>query len=248
MAQALYDTIGSGYARFRRPDPRIAARIDAALGGARTVLNVGAGAGSYEPAGRAVVAVEPSAVMVRQRAPGSAPAVRATADRLPFRSASFDAALAILTVHHWPDRRRGLAELRRVARGPVVLLTWDPDGPSFWLTRDYFPGIVEADRRAFPTLAELEDTLGALDVRPVPIPADCTDGFLGAYWRRPDAYLDAGARGAISALAGVPDADPRIEHLRADLSGGAWARDHADLLALPDLDLGYRLVVAHPPA
>jgi SAM-dependent methyltransferase len=244
MPDALYDAIGTGYAAHRRPDARIAARINAALGEARTVVNVGAGAGSYEPADRRVAAVEPSAVMVAQRPPGSAPAVRATADALPFPAASFDAALAVLTLHHWPDQARGLAELRRVARDRVVLLTWDPEGPAFWLVRDYFPEILDIDLPVFPPLERLAEVLGPLTVEPVPVPADCTDGFLGAYWRRPHAYLDAGVRGAISVFARLRDVATPLARLAADLDDGSWERRNGHLLTMQELDLGYRLVVA----
>lgn len=244
MPEILYDRIGRGYAGHRRPDPRIASRIVAALGDARTVLNVGAGTGSYEPADRTVVAVEPSAEMVRQRPPSAAPAVRARAERLPFRDRSFDATLAILTIHHWSDARRGLAEMRRVARGPVVILTCDPEQGDFWLVRDYFPDILEADRRVFPTLAAMEAVLGPVEVRAVPVPADCVDGFLGAFWRRPATYLDAGARGAISAFARLHDVDARLARLRADLADGTWAARNGELAGLSEIDLGYRLIVA----
>lgn len=244
MSSSLYDEIGVGYAAWRRPDPRIAARIADALGPARTVLNVGAGAGSYEPAHRTVIAVEPSAEMVRQRPPSAAPAVRASAEHLPFGDGSFDAALAILTIHHWSDWRAGVAELRRVARERVVILTWDPDYSGFWLVQDYFPRMLEIDREILPPLPEIEKIVGPMEVRHVPVPADCTDGFLGAYWRRPAAYLDAGARGAISSFAKIGDVQPGLARLRADLADGTWERRHGSLLALPELDLGYRLLVA----
>lgn len=244
MTQALYDRIGVGYSAYRRPDPRIAARIVDALGPARTMVNVGAGTGSYEPADRTVVAVEPSAEMVRQRPPSAAPAVRATAERLPFRDRALDAALAVLTIHHWPNWRAGLDEMRRVARGPVVILTWDPDHAGFWLVQDYFPEILEMDLVIMPRLAEIERILGPCDVRPVPIPSDCSDGFLGAYWQRPERYLDAGARGAISAFAKISTLDAGLDRLRAHLADGTWERRHGGLRALPELDIGYRLVVA----
>lgn len=244
MSPALYDRIGVGYSAHRRPEARIAARIAEALGPARTVVNVGAGAGSYEPATGRVVAVEPSAEMVRQRAPDAAPAVRASAEALPFPDRAFHAALAVLTVHHWPDWRAGLAEMRRVARGPVVILTWDPDHPPFWLVRDYFPEIVDRDRATFPSFAGMERVLGPMRIHPVPVPADCVDGFLGAYWRRPAAYLDAGARGAISAFSTLRDVETGLMRLRADLADGTWQRRNADLLGRAELDIGYRLVVA----
>ena len=240
----LYDRIGIGYGGFRRPDPRIAAHVHHALAGARSVVNVGAGAGSYEPADRAVVAVEPSSAMIAQRPAGAAPAVRATAQALPFRAAAFDAALAILTLHHWPDWRAGAAELARVARERVVILTWDPETEGFWLTRDYFPEILAQDLPIFPTMGELARALGGGEIVPVPVPWDCSDGFLGAYWRRPQAYLDAGARGAISAFAKIGGVEAGLARLRDDLASGAWARRNADLLERGELDLGYRLVVA----
>jgi SAM-dependent methyltransferase len=243
-AAAIYDRIGRGYSAYRRPDPRIASRIVTALGSARSVVNVGAGTGSYEPADRTVVAVEPSGEMVRQRAASAAPAVRAAAEQLPLRDRSVDSALAVLTIHHWADWRRGLAEMRRVARDRVVILTWDPAHEGYWLLQDYFPEIIDLDRESFPTLADMESVLGPIDVQPVPVPADCSDGFLGAYWRRPDMYLDAGARGAISAFAKLRDVDARLARLRADLADGTWEARHRDLLALPELDLGYRLIVA----
>jgi SAM-dependent methyltransferase len=240
----LYDRIGVGYRTHRRPDPRIAAAIADALGCARSVLNVGAGAGSYEPADRRVLAVEPSPEMIRQRPPGSAPVVQASATALPFRDRAFDATLAVLTVHHWPDRPRGLAELRRLARDRVVILTWVPDAAlPFWLV-DYFPGLAALDGPIFEPLDALRRLLGPIEVRPVPIPHDCVDGFLGAYWRRPEAYLDAGVRGAISSFTKLADVEPGLARLRRDLADGTWQRRHADLLSRSDLDLGYRLVIA----
>jgi SAM-dependent methyltransferase len=245
MAQ-LYDDIGRDYGAYRRPDPRIAAVIADALATTATVVNVGAGAGSYEPPDRRLVAVEPSRAMIVQRPPGSAPVVQASATALPFRDGSFAAALAVLTVHHWPDRGRGLRELARVARDRVVVLTWDPTAPSFWLVAEYFPEIVVLDRPIFPTLDDFRQALGPIEVRPLPIPHDCTDGFLGAYWRRPAAYLDVGVRGAISTFTKLADPEPGVARLRRDLADGTWARRHADLLDRPALDLGYRVVIARP--
>ena len=241
---ALYDAIGVGYDAYRRPDPRIAAAVERALGEAESVVNVGAGAGSYEPADRRVVAVEPALAMIRQRPPASAPVVQASATDLPFGDGAFAAALAVLTVHHWADRARGLAELARVARGRVVSLTWDPATLGFWLTEDYFPSILTIDRPIFPTVDELREVLGEIEVVPLPVPHDCTDGFLGAYWRRPHAYLDAGVRLAISTFSKIGDVGPGLARLRRDLENGAWARRHGDILARSELDLGYRLVVA----
>jgi SAM-dependent methyltransferase len=219
--------------------------IERALGGCDSATNVGAGTGSYEPRGRKVVAVEPSLTMIRQRARDAAPAVRAIATALPFRDASFDAALAILTIHHWTDCARGLAELARAARRRVVILTHDPSAVGFWL-EDYFPELFAIDRRIFLTLEQLGRALGRTTVTDVPIPRDCRDGFLGAYWCRPEAYLDAGVRSAISSFAKLANEELAggLSRLRADLASGAWERRHGALRAREQIDLGYRLVVA----
>jgi SAM-dependent methyltransferase len=242
----LYDEIGVGYRARRRPDPRLAAAITRALGETETVVNVGAGAGSYGPADRSVVAVEPAMTMIRQRSLGSAPVVQASATQLPFRDGGFSAALAVLTVHHWPDRARGLDELGRVARRRVVVVTWDPENFSFWLVDDYFPELAVIDRRICPAIEELRRVLGHVEVDPLPIPHDCIDGFLGAYWRRPHAYLDAGVRSAISTFAKMtPSAvEAGLERLRRDLEDGTWARRYGHLLDRSAIDLGYRIVVA----
>jgi SAM-dependent methyltransferase len=249
MPKAAYDTIGRGYGRRRRSDPRIAARLMAALGDARSVLNVGAGAGSYEPSDRSVVAVEPSAVMLAQRAPDAACAVQARAEALPFSARSFEAVMAILTIHHWADRAGGLAECARVAHERVVLLTWDPAADSFWLLQDYLPAIVEVDRRQFPPMSAYGEAFGSgvrVEVDAVPVPRDCVDGFLGAYWARPTAYLDPEVRAGISSFA-RPGSEAGLERLAADLASGAWHARHGHLLEADTLDLGYRLVVAHLP-
>lgn len=246
MSTALYDRIGVGYSRYRSPDARIARRIVAALGESKSVLNVGAGAGSYEPSDRAVVAVDASMEMLRQRTRAQASAVLASADRLPFWSKSFDAALAILTIHHWQNFERGIAELQRIARDRVVILTWDPDHPGFWLVRDYFPEILEIDRAIFPTIGELGSLLGPSDIQMIEIPADCSDGFLGAYWCRPKKYLDPHARSAISTFSKLREVDSRLRALHDDLENGSWQRRNGELLGLPALDIGYRLVVATP--
>jgi SAM-dependent methyltransferase len=240
----LYDTIGRGYGRHRQPDARIAHAIADALDGIDAVVNVGAGAGSYEPRDRLVVAVEPSMTMIRQRAAIAAPAIQATADALPFRDAAFGASLAVLTIHHWPDWRRGLGEMARVARDRTILLTWDPSAAGFWLVDDYFPEILSVDRQIFPSIDAIAGELGPLAVSPIPIPGDCVDGFLGAYWRRPHAYLDASVRGAISSFSRVRNVEDGVKRLERDLESGAWHRAHGALLANETLDLGYRLVVA----
>jgi SAM-dependent methyltransferase len=243
----LYDVIGRTYASRRQTDPRLAAAINAAIGDAASVLNVGAGTGSYEPVGPRVVAVEPSAVMLAQRPSTAAPAVKAHAEALPFADRSFDVVLGVITVQHWTDQRLGLEECVRVARARVVIFTWDPESDGFWLMREYFPEIQAVDRRRFPTLDMFADILGNIAVRIVPIPADCADGFVGAFWRRPEAYLDGDVRSGMSSLARVSPSDTRLERLRADLASGAWAERHRDLLSLDSVDIGYRLIVADRP-
>jgi len=240
---ALYDKIGVDYAALRKPDPRIAAVIHAALGDARSILNVGAGAGSYEPTDREVTAVEPSAEMIRQRPPGAAPAVQASADALPFADKAFDAAMAVLTIHHWPDRAAGLAEIRRVTRGPIVLLTFDPAHRP-WLT-DYLPGLAALDEAQMPAMTDYQRWLGAARIAPVLVPHDCSDGFLYAYWRRPAAYLDPRIRSGSSAFWALgASAALGLKRLEADLDNGVWARRHAELMELQQHDVGYRLVVS----
>ncbi|MEO0975163.1 MAG: class I SAM-dependent methyltransferase [Pseudomonadota bacterium] len=246
MNNRLYDRVADTYASLRVPDPRIAARVHAAIGSAMTLVNVGAGTGSYEPLGRTRIAVDASLEMLKQRSPDQAPAVQCMAQCLPFQDATFDASLAILTLHHWRDPAAGLAEMRRVARHRVVVLTWDPAHTGFWLVQHYFPEILSIDRQIFPTLEQFEAALGPVDVIPVTIPADCTDGFLGAYWKRPWSYLDARVRAAISTFDKIAPADG-LAHLRRDLTDGTWARNNAWLADSAELDLGYRLVVAKYP-
>ena len=240
---AVYDTIGAGYAALRKPDPRIAEAVNRALGAARTVLNVGAGAGAYEPVDRCVIALEPSVEMIRQRSPGAAPVLLGGTEYLPFRNDAFDAVMAVLTVHHWSDVEAGLLEMRRVAKNRVAILTFDPAGPYFWLA-DYIPEIVELDQPIMPVLGAYERILGKTSVQIVPVPHDCTDGFLGAYWRRPRAYLDARARAAISTFAKLGDVSTALGRLEHDLDTGVWAERYGRLLTLESMDIGYRLVIA----
>lgn len=236
--------IGEGYAARRQPDPRIASRIESSLGAGSRVVNVGAGTGSYEPSSCRVVAVEPSTVMIAQRRSGAAPCVRARAEQLPFSDRAFDAALAVLTTHHWEDAEEGLREMARVSDLQLVL-TWDKRAwQSSWLVRDYLPEI-----------CDLEADLAALDVvlrcwpsatvEPVPVPADCRDGFLAAYWQRPEAYLEVEVRRSISSFARLPEAvtAAALARLAADLESGRWHARNRDLLSRTELDCGYRLVV-----
>jgi SAM-dependent methyltransferase len=243
---ASYDHIGRTYSATRQTDPRIAARIWAALGDARTVVNVGAGTGNYEPPDRDVTAIEPSEVMIAQRPANAAPAVQASAERLPFGDASFDAAMAVLTLHHWSDWRGGCAELRRVARDRVVVFSWDPTyRRRLWLAGEYFDDLVDEDADPFPSLAEQAAALDAR-VEVVPVPWDCEDGFFSAFWRRPEAYLRPEVRAGISVFARRTDDElaDGLRRLREDLDSGAWERRHADLLEHDELDLGYRLLIA----
>lgn len=245
--ECLYDRIGDGYAHTRVADERIGALISEALGSAVAVVNVGAGAGNYEPLDRVVTAVEPSASMIAQRPEGSAPVVRACAEALPFPDGSFDAAMAIWTVHHWADWRAGVWEMKRVSRDRVVIATWDAAyRDEFWFTREYVPEAGAADAANFPPLRDLIDLLGPAEVRPIPIPRDCSDGFMAAYWARPEAYLDASVRANISTFAYV-DSDSLkqcLSKLVHDLQSGEWDRRHSHLRLRDSLDLGYRLVVA----
>jgi SAM-dependent methyltransferase len=245
-----YDASRAAYTATRRTDPRIAARIERALGNARTVVNVGAGTGSYESPEREVTAVEPSATMRAQRPPGAPKAIAANAEELPFEDSSFDAATAILTVHHWRDPMRGLGELMRVTRGPVVVLTFDPgQAESLWLVRDYLPEAAALDHERFPTIADTTEALGGRCViERVPIPYDCRDGFLGAFWRRPELYLEPAVRPGISNFGEIePDVLERaLAKLRNDLDSGAWRRRYGGLLSRDELDIGYRLLVARP--
>jgi SAM-dependent methyltransferase len=236
-----------GYALTRVPDARIAARILDALGESQSVANVGAGTGSYEPADRKVVAVERSLTMIRQRPAGSAPVVQGDALSLPLADDSVDAAIAILTIHHWGDPARGLAEMRRVARQRVAVLTWDQEvWESFWIVRDYFPCIREIDRQRAVAIEDIVDVLGESEIVSVPIPHDCVDGFHGAFWRRPEAYLDPRVRSGIStySLMSQAELEDGLGRLAADIESGAWYARHDDLLELNELDLGYRLIVA----
>lgn len=238
---SLYDTIGLNYANLRQPDPRIAQQIEAALGNAETVLNVGAGAGSYEPLDRQIMSVEPSAKMIEQRPASDATVIQGRAENLPFDDNSFDAAMAVLTIHHWSDKKKGVAEMRRVTRGNIVFLTYDPSFRGFWLA-EYFPALVTLDEGQMPTMADFESWLGPVSVSPVPIPHDCTDGFLAGYWRRPAAYLDERARSAMSSFWALGDVSEGLAKLASDLKNGEWERRYSHLVELEALDCGYRLV------
>jgi SAM-dependent methyltransferase len=241
---ARYDTLGRSYSTTRQPDARIADQIADALGQPSRVVNVGAGAGNYEPTDAFVAAVEPSLVMIRQRPRGGA-VVQGIAEKLPFADRSFDVAMAVLTIHHWDDVALGLAEMRRVALRQV-LFTFDPaKDAEFWLVADYLPVWIELDE-ALPALADIAQHLDVKSVRPVAVPADCTDGFGGAFWNRPEMYLEPAVQAGISSLAAMDDEvlAPAMARLRDDVASGAWDARHGHLRHYTEFDLGYRLIMA----
>lgn len=239
---AKYDRIGINYTELREPDPRIATAIRAALGPAETVLNVGAGTGSYEPVDCRVTAVEPSLEMIRKRRPSAASVVRASAENLSFDDDAFDASMAVLTIHHWSDKEAGLREMRRVTRGRLVLLTFDPSQRP-WLT-DYLPELASLDEAQMPAMSDYERWLGPVEVFPLLVPHDCSDGFLYAYWRRPAAYLDARLRSGSSSFWAIGNVEAGLARLKQDLETGEWERRYSELLTLTTYDAGYRIVVA----
>lgn len=244
----IYDRIGGSYYETRSQDPRIAASIREALGDARSVLNVGAGAGAYEPTDREVLAVEPSATMIAQRPRRSAPVIRAAAESLPFQDDTFDAALAVNTVHHWTDPRAGLSELRRIARERIVIFLRDPQcGARFWLTEDYLPAL-DPSRRISAIVKAIRDEFPSVKAFPVPLARDCVDGLFSAYWARPEMYLDNDVRRNISnfALESEGSFAQGLASLQADLESGTWDRKYGHLRALSELDLGHRLLIAGP--
>lgn len=248
-----YERIGRDYARTRREDPRLAQRINAALGTAGTVVNVGAGAGSYEPRDRHVIAIEPSDVMAAQRPSGLAPAIRAGAGRLPLRNRSADAAMAVLTIHHWDgDQEQGVREVRRVARDAAVILTYDPEiSGEMWLMSDYLPEVAQLDLRIFPSARLVADWLGGVTkVESVPIPADTPDWTLGSFWAHPERVLDPAARNATSGFVRMSPAiiDRVASAVERDLASGAWDQRYGHLRALDAFDVGLRLIVNTPNA
>lgn len=242
-----YDAHGAGYGAIRRTDPRIAAYVHAALGEAHTIVNVGAGAGSYEPLDRHVLPIEPSAVMRAQRPAHLAPAIHGFAEALPLDDQSVDAAMAMVTVHQWSDPAKGLAELRRVSRGPVIVLTFDGDAlDQYWLA-DYAPELIAAERRRYPPIDQIAATLGGTtEVQVVPVPIECADGFTEAFYARPERFLDPAVRAAQSAWGFV---DPQVAHrfsnaLEADLASGRWDERYGDWRNKPEFAGSLRLIVS----
>lgn len=251
MSPARYDTIGRRYATTRREDPRLRDRIVGVLAGCRTVVNVGAGAGSYEPRDRYVIAIEPSEVMVAQRPADLAPAIRGTAAPLPLRDDSVDAAMAILTIHHWDAQLEpGVRELRRVARGPVVIVTYDARvSAKMWLMRDYFPEAAGLDHATFPAIDRLAAWLGGnVEVETILVPRDTPDWSLGSFWAHPERVLDESARNATSAFARMQAAvvNRVVAEVDRDLQNGSWDQRNGHLRELGEFDAGMRLVVSQP--
>lgn len=244
---ALYDRIGQGYADVRVEDPRLARPIWDALGDAQTVLNVGAGAGSYEPRDREVTAVEPSTVMIAQRPVGAAPAVLASAERLPFPDDSFDAAMAIITIHHWDDVDAGLREMRRVARRRTVIVTFDPAlEADLWIARDYIGEHVTHTFSSLPPISRILETFPEAQVHPLLIPNDCSDRMFATLCARPEEYLNPHVRAATSVWQRLPDdvVKRAIDALRQDLASGEWDKRYGHLRTAPEYDAGLRLITA----
>ncbi len=242
----LYDRIGGAYSHARRPDPFIQDQINKHIGPTDSVVNIGAGTGSYEPLEITTAAVDASITMLKQRRPDAAPSILAIAEALPFQSNAFSVAMSVLSCHHWRSRETAFAEMARVVTDRIVFVTWDPAHEGFWLTRDYFPDILALDRKIFPAISEFEHAFGDIKVEPLLIPHDCLDGFLGAYWRRPEAYLDESVRGGMSTFGriDVKACSKGLQRLEQDLKTGAWHRKHAKLMKLDACDLGYRIVAA----
>lgn len=241
---ALYDRIGTTYSTTRCTDPVIARQLYAKLEGASRVLNVGAGAGSYEPESLSLIALEPSQTMIAQRKPDAHPVVQATAEAMPFANDSFSHVMTVLSMHHWRDRVQAYKEINRVATVGFVAITYDPNADPFWLTRDYFPEIHQMDAQIFPPIDELQAHFDSVEVQPLWIPAQCEDGFLAAFWKRPHAYLDPEVRQSISAFAKLDDLQDGLNRLGEDLKTGRWAKHNAPILEHNQLDVGYRLICA----
>lgn len=241
----LYDKIGQGYSAGRQTDPYIASQIYAELQGAESILNIGAGTGSYEPPNINLIAIEPSIRMIRQRLPGSHPVLQASSEYLPFTDKCFSHTMTVLSMHHWQNRTKAFAEIERVTRESFVAVTWLPESNPFWLTQDYFPELYETDRLIFPNLDELYAGFKNITIKKLPIPADCKDGFMAAYWRRPRAYLDENIRRGISTFYKLSNISTGLLRLENELNDGRWYKKYGDLLNLDFLDVGYRIITAH---
>jgi SAM-dependent methyltransferase len=242
-----YAKHGQGYASKRRTDPRIAAWVHRALGDAYTILNVGAGAGSYEPQDRYVLAIEPSPTMRAQRPQHLAPAIHGIAEQIPLDDQSVDASMALVTVHQWRDLDQGLRELRRVTRGPILVLTFDGDAlDRYWLA-EYAPELIAVERRRYPPIERIAQELGSTEVQVIPIPIDCVDGFTEAYYARPEAFLDAAVRSSQSAWSFVSEEDQAriVQALEEDLKSGSWDGKYGAWRRKPSFEGSLRLIVSH---
>jgi len=240
--KAKYDEIGIEYASQRKSDPRIASQIFDKLDGAQRIVNIGAGSGSYEPENVELVAIEPSSEMINQRSPNAHPVIQGTAESLPFPEKSFTHALTILSMHHWENREKAFNEINRVVSQGFVAVTWDPESQPFWLTRDYFPEMIELDKAIFPKIEEIKNYFDDVEITPLLIPEDCKDGFLGAYWKRPSAYLDQEVRNSISSFSKLQNISKGLTKLALDIESKQWFDINQLILTKSALDIGYIIV------
>ncbi|MEM7551506.1 MAG: class I SAM-dependent methyltransferase [Bacteroidota bacterium] len=240
----IYDQIGINYSGNRCTDPKIAEQLFSKLKGAKRIVNIGAGTGSYEPESVEVVAVEPSSEMIAQRKMDSYPSVQAYAEKLPFEDHSFSHAMTVLSMHHWENRAQAFREINRVITEKFIALTWNPASDPFWLTRDYFPEIYEMDLNIFPKMEEFTKHFNEVEVSSLMVPDDCKDGFLSTFWKRPQAYLDEQVRQSMSAFAKIGDYSDRLEKLKIDLQSGTWKERNQNILDKTALDMGYVIVSA----
>ncbi|MCR9249115.1 MAG: methyltransferase domain-containing protein [bacterium] len=240
----IYDKIGINYSSQRQTDPRLAAQLHKELEGATKILNIGAGTGSYEPKNMDLIALEPSQEMINQRKPGSHPVVQGFADNLLFEKDSFSHTMTVLSMHHWQNRAKAFEEINRVTTDKFVAISWNSDINPFWLTRDYFTEIFEIDQDIFPDLEELHNHFDNVKITPLMIPEDCIDGFLAAYWKRPEAYLSEHVRNSISSFSKITRLDEGLQKLQKDLDSGEWQKKNSDLLDKTELDVGYQLITA----
>ncbi len=240
----IYDDIGIIYSVTLCTDPKIAKQLYSELQGAARIVNIGAGTGSYEPENVELVAVEPSSKMISQRKIGSHRVEQAFAEKLPFENGSFSHAMTVLSMHHWENRALAFSEINRVATEKFVAVTWDPKSDPFWLTRDYFPEIYEMDKCIFPELEELNEHFYEVKISPLQIPSDCKDGFLAAFWKRPEAYLSSKVRQSISSFSKLKNLSEGLQKLADDLASGVWAKNNHVILSSSSLDVGYRVISA----
>ncbi len=240
----IYDDIGINYSVQRRTDPHIASQLFSELKEATRIVNIGAGTGSYEPENIELVAVEPSSKMIAQRKIGSHKVEKAFAEELPFENNSFSHAMTVLSMHHWGNRELAFREINRVVTEKFVAITWDPKSDPFWLTRDYFPEIHAMDKCIFPNIDELSEHFDEVGMRPLQIPCDCIDGFLAAFWKKPEAYLSRDVRQSISPFSKIRNLSDGLQKLKEDLASGAWVRNNRSILGSTTLDVGYKVVWA----